>query len=123
MKHVLRMIAGGLVLMFSSIAVQAAVQPSKLDTYDSGCVVNGSTAGCFLYGSEPTGTSFDGPTVIWCKARASEKQHCRGCAPAYWNDGTPRGYQVCAYVTYTLACDCKNALTNSCTNNGFCDYV
>lgn len=108
--------------LFIAVTATAAVDPSVPDTYDSGCVVDGSTAGCFSY-SNPVGTAFNGPTVTACVAKRSNNQGCRACVPTYYQNGQPTGKSVCAYVGYTASCACVNSNTASCKASGSCTYV
>lgn len=93
-----RIILVGVMLAGYGVTAQAIVQPSTLETYDDGCVVNGSTAGCFSY-NNPTSTGFSGPTTTACTAKASNNARCRTCAEAYYDNGQPKGYSVCSYTT------------------------
>lgn len=104
------------------LTAQAAIEPSVLDPNDSGCVVNGSTAGCFSY-SSPTGTAYSGPTATKCTAYGKQNQRCRECARAYDDSGYYAGYSVCAYVSWAASCGCNKALTPSCTGYGSCNYT
>lgn len=111
------------ILVFVGVgSAQAGVNPSYKDITDGGCVLNMSTAACFGY-SSPTGGANQPPTVTYCYAMGRDGQRCRDCAEAYFNDGTPRGYKVCAYVAYSASCDCTNALTMKCAGRGSCNYI
>lgn len=110
-----------LMLVTFTASVHAAVAPSTLETYDSGCVVDGSTAGCFYYNS-PTGTASNGPTVTACVAKRTNGQQCRTCAAVFTDDGTYVGYAVCGEIDDDAACTCNNARTSKCSNQGACDY-
>jgi hypothetical protein len=108
--------------MLCTLTAQATVEPSVKDTYDSGCVDNFSTEGCFGY-SSPTGTGFNGPTVTACIARKVNNQGCRSCMTTYYDNGQPKPYLVCAYVTFTGSCSCKNPSTPTCQGQGYCNYI
>jgi hypothetical protein len=110
------------VLVFCSISARAAIEPSRKDTTDSGCVVNGSTAACFSY-DDPTSTAYDGPTILKCAARSTANQRCRACQTAYFDNGQSRGYQVCAYVAWNAGCGCNDANTSNCRTYGECSYL
>lgn len=118
---VFRIILAGVILVGCAVTAQAIVQPSTLETYDDGCVVNGSTAGCFSY-SNPTSTGFSGPTTTACTAKASNNARCRTCAEAYYDNGQPKGYSVCSYTTLSAQCACSNANTKNCAGTGSCTY-
>jgi len=102
------------------LPAQATINPSYRDITDGGCVLNMSTAACFGFSSPAS--VFQAPTVTQCTARESQNQRCRHCLQAYFDDGTPRGYLVCAYVAYDAGCDCKNPQTLNCQNTGSCVY-
>lgn len=109
-----------LILVTFTAAVHAAVTPSKLDTYDSGCVDDFSTAGCFA-DSTPTGS--DSPTVIACTAYKRKGQLCRQCEKAYDDAGYYVGYYVCAAVNFEAHCSCNNPRTPKCSGQGSCVYM
>lgn len=117
----LRFLAVCLAVTFA-LSAQAAVEPAVLDPYDSGCVENGSTAGCFGY-SNPTGTAYSGPTATKCVAYGKQNQRCRECVRAYDDSGNYAGYSVCAYVSWASSCGCNKPLTASCTGYGSCNYT
>jgi hypothetical protein len=121
MKLVKKTIGVFLVMLYSATAY-AVVQPSVKDTYDSGCVVDFSTEGCFT-NDEPTSTAWKGPVTTACKANRNYNQACRRCKFAYDDNGQYKGYSVCAYVAQQAECFCKNANTASCISEGACDYV
>lgn len=108
-------------VMCGGVAAQASVQPSVLDTNDSGCVEDGSTAGCFS-DTGPTPTAYSGPTVTKCRAISKEKQRCRSCEDARYDNGQPKGYKICAYVGYHAHCSCKSAGTPNCQDVGDCEW-
>jgi len=110
-----------LILVPFTAVVQAAVTPSKLDTYDSGCVDDFSTEGCFSYNA-PTTTASNGPTVTACVAKRTNGQECRTCAAVFTDDGTYVGYSVCGEIDDDAACTCNNPKTSKCSNQGACDY-
>lgn len=111
-----------LVLVAFTAVVHAGVEPSKLETYDSGCVDDFSTAGCFAY-STPTPAGSSSPTVIACTAHKSKGQMCRECTRAYDDDGNYVGYSVCAAVTWEANCSCNNPRTANCSGQGSCVYT
>lgn len=117
---VFRLVLVCVVVVCCSVGAQASIAPSNLDVTDSGCVVDMSTAGCFSYSSPAT--TYGGPRATKCVARASDHQRCRECAEAYYNDGQPRGYQVCGYVPWGSSCGCDRAETKYCGGYGECDY-
>jgi hypothetical protein len=121
MKQLLRSMLACLTVIYC-MSAGAAVQPSVLNTTDSGCVVDGSTSGCFSY-SSPTGTAYSGPTATKCIAYGKQNQRCRECVRAYDDNGNYAGYSVCAYVSWAASCGCKNALTASCSGYGTCNYT
>jgi len=112
-----------LAVMCGAVTAQAGIgiEPVNKETYDSGCVLDMSTAACFGYNS-PTGTAYSGPRASTCAARPSDKSRCRECAEAYFNDGTPRGYKICAYIAMWGYCGCDYALTANCRGYGTCHY-
>lgn len=65
--------------------------------------------------------TYRNPTPTSCTATSSKNQRCRSCEPKYYNNGTPAGYDVCAYVDRTASCSC-NFTTNGCSNQGSCTY-
>lgn len=120
MKTVIQVLVCITVVMVST-ASHAAVQPGRLEAYDTGCVYDFSTAGCFGY-STPSATKFEGPKVTACAAIGSQNQRCRFCAEALWNDGSSRGYQVCGYTASDAYCSCEKDQTPNCSGLGNCTY-
>lgn len=108
-------------LTFCALTAEALVAPADKDPYDSGCIVDFSTAACFGY-NDPTGTTYTGPTATACQARYSNNSRCRSCVPTYYDNGQPKPYLVCGYVGYSAECSCKNANTANCTGQGACTY-
>lgn len=72
--------------------------------------------------SMPTTTGSSGPTVTACIARASNNQKCRECAQAYYDNGEPKSYKVCAWWAQSASCACQNANTARCVGVGSCTY-
>ena len=62
------------------------------------------------------------PTIRFCYANKSDKQKCRGCTDTYYDNGMKKPYQVCGWLEREAACDCKNANTANCENEGACAY-
>jgi hypothetical protein len=110
-----------IIVTFTTTALQAAIYPLTLQTYDSGCVSDFSTAGCFRY-NNPTNIASNDPTVTACIAKRTNGQQCRTCAAVFTDDGTYVGYAVCGEVDDDAACKCNNARTSKCSNQGSCDY-
>lgn len=73
---------------------------------------------------DPTWTSGtpNAPTTLTCLARARNGQACRECIEAYNDNGTPKGYKVCAYVSWSSSCSCENGRTPYCKGYGVCRY-
>jgi hypothetical protein len=86
----------------------------------------GSEDPCFsanyAWGDCFTDASFTGPTATACVAKQSLKQACRGCVDARYDNGQPKGYQICAYLTISASCSCNNAGTPNCSTVGSCTY-
>lgn len=104
-----------------TMPAMAIVEPSVRDAYDGGCVVNMSSSACFGYDA-PLGTTYQGPVVQFCYATAASNTRCRLCMDAYYDDGQPRNYKVCAYVAFEAACECKKPNTPNCRSDGTCSY-
>lgn len=104
------------------VAAYGAIEPSVRETYDSGCVVDFSTAGCF---TDSTAGKLKPPTItlMQCKADRGLDQACRMCRYAYDDQGQYKGYKVCAFVKESYACYCVNPNTAQCGGEGFCDYL
>lgn len=68
------------------------------------------------------GTGNNPPTMLTCLARARNDQRCRDCVDAYYDNGTPKGYKICAKVAYSQGCSCDNAGTPNCRAMGVCRY-
>lgn len=73
---------------------------------------------------DPTMESMQGstprpPTYLTCTAWGSSNQRCRSCEPAYYDNGMPKGYDVCAFVARHANCRCK---TSPCYGEGSCSY-
>jgi hypothetical protein len=80
-------------------------------TYDS----------CSLSGPEWEG-GLQNPTPTMCNAFRSRNQACRDCQDAYYDNGQPKGYQVCAYVKERASCQCSFS-SGRCSTDGSCTYV
>ncbi|HEV7765406.1 MAG TPA: hypothetical protein VGQ76_10420 [Thermoanaerobaculia bacterium] len=52
--NLIKPVVAGVVLMFCTLTAEVLVAPADKDPYDSGCIVDFSTAACFRY-SDPTG--------------------------------------------------------------------
>jgi len=89
---------------------------------------NGTTDPCFSvdYSWEQcgweAGSPYNPPMINSCTAYGSLNQRCRQCARAYYDDGTYKGYDVCAYTDRSASCDCKNSGTSYCIGSGSCTY-
>lgn len=69
-----------------------------------------------------TGGVPSAPTTMTCAAWQKNGQNCRECKDAYRDDGTVKGYKVCAWVASSSACYCNNPGTPNCKGLGVCDY-
>lgn len=72
------------------------------------------------YGSPTWEGGFNNPTPTACYAKGVNKQSCRSCEPAYFDNGKPKGYDVCAYVESSANCRCK--FEGGCRGEGNCTY-
>jgi hypothetical protein len=118
MKHTMMLIC---LVLACSLPAYGVIEPSRRDTYDSGCVVNMSTSGCFDYG-DPTATKFVGPTVTACVARGDSDQRCRECRWQFNDEGQYLGYSICAFMPKSASCECKNPKTPQCYGSGACEF-
>ena len=113
------LVVGCLAVLSLTTNVEAAVEPSVKDTYDSGCAADMTTDACF---GDPEPMTLNGPTVTKCRATRQNNQACRSCEPKYLDNGQYAGYKVCAYVPWNASCGCtfKNG---PCQNEqSWCDY-
>lgn len=74
------------------------------------------------WGDPSGGGGYYPPSTTACHAYSSIGQRCRDCADAYDDQGRPKGYKVCAYVSRAARCECTGAGTSNCTASGSCTY-
>lgn len=75
-----------------------------------------------FYGWGDASGNYNPPTVSTCYAYRSSNQACRACVDAYYDDGRPKGYRICAFVERNGLCYCSNAGTLACSGTSSCRY-
>jgi hypothetical protein len=111
----------GLLLMFAVTLCLVAYAPSARAQECDRCVMSPTDGFGGWDSLEPTG--YNPPSYVSCTARSGNNQKCRECAPAYFDNGTYKGYNVCAYVARNASCKCNNANTDTCSGEGSCTYL
>ena len=105
-------------LLFTIVVAFCLLSPSA---YAQDCGIITACDPDFYSWGDASG-NYNPPTTNTCYAMASSNQSCRQCAPAYNDNGTFKGYFVCAYLLSNGSCSCKGAGTIGCSNVGFCRY-